>query len=275
MYAAGGEHPLRAPSQRVLERVEDGELDAVISVEVVQEIVHRYLAIRRPDLAVTGATAAMDLFAPVLPLTHAVMRRLPALARDYPKLAARDLIHVAVCQHEGIAEIISPDRGFDTVAGLRRIDPAEMKRSARMRHAECSKGSGGWSRLDEARRAEVTVERQRLPDALSSHDGEARGIDERVGALVMAPKPGPRLALGRLLDMHHGEPVGRLDRVQEANGRGVPVAPAQERPCLADDVVRRQHRLAGRPQPDGDAVVGIIPKPERHPVGGIDEPHEP
>jgi hypothetical protein len=126
MYAAGGQHPLRAPSQRVLERVEAGQLDAVISVEVVQEIVHRYLAIRRPDLAVTGATAAMDLFAPVLPLTHSVMRRIPALARDYPMLAARDLVHVATCQHEGIAEIISPDRGFDAVAGLRRIDPADM-----------------------------------------------------------------------------------------------------------------------------------------------------
>lgn len=126
MYAAGGEHPLRAPSRRILERVEGGELDAVISVEVVQEIVHRYLAIRRPDLAVTGATAAMDLFAPVLPVTHAVMRRIPELARAYPRLAARDLIHVAVCQHEGITEIISPDRGFDAVAGLRRIDLAEL-----------------------------------------------------------------------------------------------------------------------------------------------------
>lgn len=126
MYAAGGEHPLRAPSRRILERVEGGELDGVISVEVVQEVVHRYLAIGRADLAVTGATAAMDLFAPVLPVTHAVMRRLPDLARAHPKLAARDLIHVAVCQHEGIATIISPDRGFDIVAGLRRIDPAEL-----------------------------------------------------------------------------------------------------------------------------------------------------
>ncbi|MFI5291517.1 MAG: type II toxin-antitoxin system VapC family toxin [Candidatus Limnocylindrales bacterium] len=125
MYAAGGEHPLRRPSQRVLERVEAGALDAVISVEVVQEIVHRYLAIRRPDLALTGSTAALDIFAPVLPVTHAVMRRVPALVTQYPKLGARDLIHVATCQHEGIDEIISPDRGFDAVAGLRRIDPVD------------------------------------------------------------------------------------------------------------------------------------------------------
>jgi len=67
----------------------------------------------------------MDLFAPVLPVTHAVVRRLAALLERYPALAARDLIHVATCEHEGIEAIVSPDRGFDAVAGLRRIDPSE------------------------------------------------------------------------------------------------------------------------------------------------------
>lgn len=126
MYAAGTDHPLRAPSRRVLERVAAGELDAVISVEVIQEIVHRYLAIGRGDLAAGVAREAMDLFAPVLPITHAVVRRLPALVDRYPALAARDLIHVATCEHEGIGAIVSPDRGFDSVDALRRIDPAEM-----------------------------------------------------------------------------------------------------------------------------------------------------
>ncbi len=66
----------------------------------------------------------MDLFAPVLPITHALMRRLPTLVEEHPSLAARDLVHVATCQEEGIDEIVSPDRGFDTVRGIRRIDPA-------------------------------------------------------------------------------------------------------------------------------------------------------
>ena len=125
MYAVGADHPLREPCRDVLARVESGEIDAEISVEVVQELLHRYLAIGRGNAVVDLVTRTLDLFAPVLPVTHAVMRRVPDLARAYPKLAARDLIHVAVCQHEGIAEIISPDRGFDAVAGLQRIDPAE------------------------------------------------------------------------------------------------------------------------------------------------------
>jgi predicted nucleic acid-binding protein len=75
------------------------------------------------------AVEAMDIFAPVLPITHAVMRRVPDLAVKYPSLSARDLIHVATCIHEGIAEIISPDRAFDQVHELRRIDPATFATS--------------------------------------------------------------------------------------------------------------------------------------------------
>ena len=126
IYAVGAAHPLRESCQRVLAAVESGDIDAEISAEVVQELAHRYLAIGRHDAVPELVTRTLDLFAPVLPLTHAVMRRVPELARAYPKLAARDLIHVAVCQHEGIAEIISPDRGFDAVVGLRRIDPAGL-----------------------------------------------------------------------------------------------------------------------------------------------------
>jgi uncharacterized protein len=123
MYAAGGEHPLRGPCGRIIAGIGDGEIDAVTSVEVIQEIFHRFLSVRRPDMARAQATEALDLFAPVLLLTHALMRRVPELAQKYPSLSARDLVHVATCIHEGITDIISPDRGFDQVAEVRRIDP--------------------------------------------------------------------------------------------------------------------------------------------------------
>ena len=51
------------------------------------------------------------------------MRRMPELVAAHATLAARDLVHVATCLEEGIADIVSPDRGFDTVPWIRRIDP--------------------------------------------------------------------------------------------------------------------------------------------------------
>lgn len=124
MYAAGTEHPLRAPCQRLVEAVGSRSIDAVTSIEVIQEIVHRYTAIGRRSEGAELATRSLDLFAPVLPITHALMRRVPELVVRYPGLAARDVIHVATCLHEGITDMVSADRAFDAVAEIRRIDPA-------------------------------------------------------------------------------------------------------------------------------------------------------
>lgn len=126
MYAGGSAHPLRDPSRRLVRRIGEGTYDGVISVEVIQEILHRFISIRHPEMGRAQAIEAMDVFAPVLPITHALMRRVPDLAIKYPALSARDLVHVATCIHEGITEIVSPDRAFDQVAELRRIDPASF-----------------------------------------------------------------------------------------------------------------------------------------------------
>jgi len=121
MYAAGAPHELREPSVRIVRLVRDGMLQAVISAEVVQEILHRFVAIRRPEVGARIARDALDLFAPVLPITHAVMDRMPELITRYPSLTARDLVHVATCLEDGIGAIVSPDRGLDAVREVRRI----------------------------------------------------------------------------------------------------------------------------------------------------------
>lgn len=126
MYAAGGDHPLREPCGRIIAGIGDGDIDAVTSSEVIQEILHRFISVRRAEHGRSQAIEALDLFAPVLPITHALMRRVPDLAAKYPSLDARDIVHVATCIHAGITDIVSPDRAFDEVAEVRRIDPIDF-----------------------------------------------------------------------------------------------------------------------------------------------------
>lgn len=126
MYANGAEHPLRGPCARIMVGIGDGDVSAVTSVEVVQEILHRFISIKRPDVGIEIANLTLDVFAPVVPITHAIMRRVPDLAARYPTLQARDLVHVATCVHEGIREIVTTDKGFDVVHELRRLDPASF-----------------------------------------------------------------------------------------------------------------------------------------------------
>lgn len=123
MYASGADHPLRQVCRDIMSRVGDGQLEAVTSSEVVQEILRRFISVKRPEVGIQIARATMDASAPVIPISHALMRRVPDLVGRYPKLSCRDLVHVATCIHEGVPTIISPDRGFDQVAEIRHIDP--------------------------------------------------------------------------------------------------------------------------------------------------------
>lgn len=125
MYSSGGAHRLKQPCAEILRMVAGGTLDAVISAEVIQEIAHRFMHVRRPEKAAKLAVYAIELFAPVVPIGHNVVARLPGLITRYPTLQARDLIHVATCLEERIEAIVSPDRAFDEVAELHRIDPTD------------------------------------------------------------------------------------------------------------------------------------------------------
>ena len=52
------------------------------------------------------------------------------MLRRYAKkgVKVRDLIHVAVMNRMGISDIISADKDFDEVEGIRRHDPLEWVR---------------------------------------------------------------------------------------------------------------------------------------------------
>lgn len=77
------------------------------------------------------AAHAMDLFAPVLSITHSVRQRMPGLVARYESLAARDLVHVATCLEYGIEAIITLDAGFDEVGEIQRIAPENQGRLER------------------------------------------------------------------------------------------------------------------------------------------------
>jgi predicted nucleic acid-binding protein len=126
MYAGGAPHPMRSHCVDLLTAVVERRIEAVTSAEVIQEILHRFTAIDRRLVGAQMAEAALDIFAPVLPINEAIMRRMPNLVAKYQQLSARDLVHVATCEAAGIDLIVSPDRGLDQVDELRRIDPKDV-----------------------------------------------------------------------------------------------------------------------------------------------------
>lgn len=121
MYVAGREHPHRAPAKRFLEQVRSGKFDGCTSTEVLQEILYRYTALDRRDLAVE----VYDLFAgicPVIfPVTLADTDRSRDLVQTLSGCGVRDALHVAVMFNNDVTRIASFDQGFDRIEGVRRM----------------------------------------------------------------------------------------------------------------------------------------------------------
>ena len=121
MYLVGAAHPHKSDAQRLLERFAVDNRRLVSDAEVLQEILHRYVAIGRRDAIQPTFEALLSVVDDVLPVTIETLQRARDLVLGSATLSARDAVHVAVMQQYGVEEILSFDRGFDGVPGVRRL----------------------------------------------------------------------------------------------------------------------------------------------------------
>ena len=121
MYLVGVPHPNKEPARRALEElVAAGEL-LCTDAEVLQEILHRYTAIRRPEAIDPAFESVMGVVDVVYPIERMDVERARRLLKTTPRLAARDAIHLAVMQGRDIGRILTFDAGFDGIPGIVRL----------------------------------------------------------------------------------------------------------------------------------------------------------
>ena len=122
MYVAGKDHPHRDPSRRFLAAVQRNEIEGCTSTEVLQEILYRYSALQRIELA----REVYDLFVAICPnifaVTLADTNRARDLLTERRGVSARDAVHAAVMLNHGVEWIATFDAGFDRVMGVRRFE---------------------------------------------------------------------------------------------------------------------------------------------------------
>ncbi len=123
MYAAGAAHPHKQPSVRLLERIAQGDVEATIDAETLQEILHRYRLIKRWSEGRAVYDLAREIFPDVIPVTATVLDRARRLLDGDATLMARDALHAAVVMEEGLRGIYTYDRDFDRIKGIRRLEP--------------------------------------------------------------------------------------------------------------------------------------------------------
>jgi predicted nucleic acid-binding protein len=127
IYALGGDHPYREPCRQVLREVRDRRLGAEASVELIHEFA--YVRLRQSGNRIEAARSARSIMRSFS--LHVVepsdMERAVDLWCEHERLDVRDAIFAAQALNREIGAILTPDRDFDGIVGLQRIDPADAE----------------------------------------------------------------------------------------------------------------------------------------------------
>jgi predicted nucleic acid-binding protein len=121
MYLVGTPSSHKTDAQRLLEMLASERQRLVTDSEVLQEILHRYVAINRRHDIQPAFDALLNVVDDVLPVDRAVAERAKQIVLSYHRLSARDAVHLAVMEKHGIERILSFDSGFDGFPGIKRL----------------------------------------------------------------------------------------------------------------------------------------------------------
>jgi hypothetical protein len=121
MYLVGAPHPNKDAARRLLEQcITNGER-MVSDAEVLQEILHRYVAIRRPNAIQPAFDALLSVVDQLYPVEQEDVERAKSLLLGLTPLSARDALHVAVMERYDVSRLLSFDAGFDAVPWIERV----------------------------------------------------------------------------------------------------------------------------------------------------------
>jgi uncharacterized protein len=121
MYLVGAAHPHKIDAQRWIEKLISERQRLVTDAEVLQEILHRYIAVRRRDAIQVTFDSLLGIVDEVLPVDRATVERAKQIVFAYQRLSARDAVHLAVMEQHGIEQILTFDSGFDGLPGITRL----------------------------------------------------------------------------------------------------------------------------------------------------------
>lgn len=121
MYLVGSPHPHKTDAKRWLEELVSNQERLVTDAEVLQEILHRYVSISRPDAIQPALDALLGVVDEVFVVDRLVVEKAKEIVLGRKGLSARDAIHLAIMQVHGVKRILSFDHGFDDFPGITRL----------------------------------------------------------------------------------------------------------------------------------------------------------
>ena len=121
MYLIGAPHPNKDAARRLLESCIERAERLVTDAEVLQEILHRYIAIRRRDAIQPAFNALVGIVDEVFPVELEDVERARDVLLGESRLSSRDAFHVAIMKRHGVRRILTFDTAFERAPGIERL----------------------------------------------------------------------------------------------------------------------------------------------------------
>ncbi len=121
MYLIGANHPHKREARRILEDLIDQSVRLVTDAEVFQEIIHRYVVIKRREAIQPAFDLLMAISDEIFPIEDVDVIAAKDLLGSKSELSSRDALHLAIMKRQNVETIFSFDHGFDSILGINRI----------------------------------------------------------------------------------------------------------------------------------------------------------
>jgi len=127
MYAVGKEHHYKESCVAIIEKIARQKLEVVTDSEVFQEILYRYSHIGQKEKGISVARDMLILIGNVIPVKREDVKLALEIFADSKGIKSRDAIHAAIMLNNGFNEILSTDRHFEKIKGIKRKDPFQFE----------------------------------------------------------------------------------------------------------------------------------------------------
>ena len=122
LYAASRAQRYKAAAVDVLRAIASGQLEAVTSAAVIEDIMYRFGGLGRPEDGLEIADQFMRVVPIVYDMTPADLSRSLALMRAEPRLPFRVALHGAILANHGVTAVVTAESAFEMLSGCIRVD---------------------------------------------------------------------------------------------------------------------------------------------------------
>lgn len=121
MYLVGASPVHQAQAHALVISANARQERLTTSAEIFQEILHRYISIRRMEAIEPAFRVLTAIVDEVFPVEHRDVTRAKEIVQLPSGLSARDALHIAVMERHNTTRILSFDSDFDRWSTLERI----------------------------------------------------------------------------------------------------------------------------------------------------------